>query len=61
VEHERLGPVTVEGSRFRLSRTPAEVKRATPYWGRDNQYVLEKILSYSEEKITELIVAEALE
>ncbi len=61
LEHERLGPITVEGTRFRLSRTPAEVKRATPYWGRDNQYVLEKILGYSEEKITELIVAEALE
>jgi benzylsuccinate CoA-transferase BbsF subunit len=61
LEHERLGPITVEGSRFRLSRTPAAMKRATPYWGRDNQYVLEQILGYSEEKITELIAADALE
>ncbi len=61
LEHERLGPVMVEGPRFRLSRTPAQVKRAAPYWGRDNQYVLEHILGYNEEKITELIVAEALE
>lgn len=61
LEHNTLGPVTVEGSRFRMSRTPAVVERSAPTWGRDNQYVLEQILGYSEEKITELIVAEALE
>jgi benzylsuccinate CoA-transferase BbsF subunit len=61
VEHATLGTVTVEGSRFRMSRTPAEVKRAAPTWGQDNQYVLEQILGYSEEKITELVAAEVLE
>ncbi|MBI3249122.1 MAG: CoA transferase [Deltaproteobacteria bacterium] len=61
LDHATLGPVTVEGSRFRMSRTPAVVERSAPTWGRDNQYVLEQILGYSEEKITELIVAEALE
>ena len=61
LEHNTLGTVTVEGPRFHLSRTPAEVNSAAPTWGRDNQYVLEKILGYSEERITELIVAEALE
>ena len=61
LEHNTLGTVTVEGPRFRLSRTPAEVNRAAPTWGRDNQYVLEEILGYNEEKITELIAAEALE
>lgn len=61
LEHHTLGKITVEGSRFRMSRTPAEVKRSAPTWGQDNQYVLEEILGYSEEKITELIAAEALE
>lgn len=61
LEHPTLGPITVEGSRFRMSRTPAEVKRAAPTWGQDNQYVLEQILGYSEEKITELVAAEVLE
>ncbi len=59
--HEKLGTVTVEGSRFRMSSTPAEIKRAAPSWGRDNQYVLEQILGYSEEKITQLAAAEVLE
>jgi benzylsuccinate CoA-transferase BbsF subunit len=61
LEHHKLGPVTVEGSRFRLSRTPAQVSRPAPTWGRDNQYVLEQILGYSEEKITQLALAEVLE
>jgi crotonobetainyl-CoA:carnitine CoA-transferase CaiB-like acyl-CoA transferase len=38
---------TVEGSRFKLSRTPARVERAGPTLGRDNQYVLETILGAS--------------
>jgi benzylsuccinate CoA-transferase BbsF subunit len=61
LKHHTLGTVTVEGPRFRMSRTPAEVKRAAPTWGQDNQYVLEQILGYSEEKITELVAAEVLE
>jgi crotonobetainyl-CoA:carnitine CoA-transferase CaiB-like acyl-CoA transferase len=61
LEHPVYGKTTVEGSRFRLSRTPAEVTRSAPTVGRDNQYVLEKILGYSEERITDLVVAGALE
>jgi len=48
------GTTTVEGSRFRLSRTPARVERAGPTLGRDNQYVLETILGYSPERIAAL-------
>jgi len=48
---------TVEGSRFRLSRTPARVERAGPTLGRDNQYVLEPILGYSPERIAALTAA----
>jgi benzylsuccinate CoA-transferase BbsF subunit len=61
VEHATLGTVTVEGSRFHLSRTPAAMHRAAPTWGQDNQYVLEHILGYDEEKITRLVAAEVLE
>ena len=61
LEHPTYGHTTVEGSRFRLSRTPAQVNRCAPTLGRDNQYVLETILGYSEEKISELAVAGALE
>jgi crotonobetainyl-CoA:carnitine CoA-transferase CaiB-like acyl-CoA transferase len=48
---------TVEGSRFRLSRTPARLERAGPTLGRDNQYVLETILGYSSERIAALTAA----
>jgi crotonobetainyl-CoA:carnitine CoA-transferase CaiB-like acyl-CoA transferase len=51
------GTTTVEGSRFRLSRTPACVERAGPTLGRDNQYVLETILGYSPERIAALTAA----
>jgi crotonobetainyl-CoA:carnitine CoA-transferase CaiB-like acyl-CoA transferase len=51
------GTTTVEGSRFRLSRTPARVECAGPTLGRDNQYVLETILGYSPERIAALMAA----
>ena len=61
LEHPQHGTTTVEGSRFKLSRTPAQVGGAAATLGRENQYVLEKILGYSQEKITELVSAEVLE
>jgi benzylsuccinate CoA-transferase BbsF subunit len=59
--HPKYGTTTVEGSRFCLSRTPAQVTGAAPTIGRDNQYILETILGYSEERITELAAAGVLE
>ena len=61
VEHPSSGKTVVEGSRFTLSRTPPAVRRSAPTLGRDNQYVLEQILGYGEDQITELVVAGALQ
>jgi benzylsuccinate CoA-transferase BbsF subunit len=61
LDHPTHGTTTVEGSRFQLSRTPAQIKRSAPTLGRDNQYVLGTILGYSEGQITELVAAGALE
>ena len=61
LEHPQHGTTTVEGSRFKLSRTPAQVGGSAATLGRENQYVLEKILGYSQEKITQLVGAEVLE
>lgn len=61
LEHPDFGKTTVEGSRFRFSRTPARVSGKAPTLGRENQHVLENILGYDEDKITELVVAEVLE
>lgn len=61
VEHPVHGKILVEGSRFKLSRTPARYERSGPTMGRDNQYVLSELLGYSDERIAELVAAGALE
>jgi benzylsuccinate CoA-transferase BbsF subunit len=57
LDHPTLGRFTVEGPRARLSRTPAQVKRAAPSVGQDNEYVLKSILGYDDAKIADLAVA----
>ena len=52
--HPVYGKTIVEGPRAKLSRTPARARRAAPTLGQDNQYVLEKILGYTEEQIGEI-------
>jgi benzylsuccinate CoA-transferase BbsF subunit len=59
--HGELGDVTVEGSRFQLSRTPAVIERGGPTYGQDNEYVLRELLGLSEEEVIELVAAGALE
>jgi len=59
--HPKYEATTVEGSRFRLSRTPASITGSAATIGRDNQYVLETLLGYNEERITELVAAGVLE
>lgn len=59
--HPTAESTLVEASRFKLSRTPAKVEGPAPTYGCDNQYVLETILGYDEDRITELVIAGALE
>lgn len=61
LSHPLLGTATVEGSRFRLSRTPARVTRSAPTFGADNETVLREILGYDDERIAVLAGAGALE
>ncbi len=58
--HPTYGTTPVEGSRARLSRTPAVVDGPAPTLGRDNQDVLETILGYDADRIADLVVAGAL-
>jgi len=60
-DHAELGPVPIENSRFILSETPAQIRRAGPTFGQDNDYVLREILGMGDEEIVELIAAGALE
>jgi crotonobetainyl-CoA:carnitine CoA-transferase CaiB-like acyl-CoA transferase len=54
------GKSVVQGSRYRLSETPAVVERPAPTLGRDNDHVLRNILGYDDERITFLNEAGAL-
>ncbi|HVM52116.1 MAG TPA: CoA transferase [Acidimicrobiales bacterium] len=61
VDHPLLGPITLEGSRARLSRTPARVDRSPPPYGHDTHAVLTEILGYDEERVADLFALELLE
>ncbi len=61
VDHEIHDVVHVEGPRFKLSRTPGAVHRRISAVGGDTFAVLSEILGYSEDRITDLYAAEALE
>jgi crotonobetainyl-CoA:carnitine CoA-transferase CaiB-like acyl-CoA transferase len=60
LEHELYGRTVVQGSRQRLSRTPAVVDRAAPTLGRDNKHVLRELLGYDDSRIAELDAVGAL-
>jgi crotonobetainyl-CoA:carnitine CoA-transferase CaiB-like acyl-CoA transferase len=61
VQHPRTGFTWVEGSPFRLSRTPGEPAWGGPTFGQHLDEVLRGILGYDDDRITELIIAEVFE
>ena len=54
VEHPEHGMLVIEGSRSRLSRTPARAPKRALTYGCDNRSVLEELLGYSPERIAGL-------
>ena len=61
VPHPLRGSTWVEGSPFRLSRTPGNPAWGGPMYGQHLPEVLTGILGYDDDRITELILAGALE
>jgi len=61
IAHPAKGQTVVEGSRFRLSRTPARIDAPAPSFGLDNHWVLSDLLGYDDERIALLVIAGALE
>lgn len=61
VTHPIHGTVVLEGTRFRLSGTPATPPTTAPTFGADNDTVLRDILGYEEERITALVAAGVLQ
>ncbi|MFN8546072.1 MAG: CoA transferase [Candidatus Binatia bacterium] len=61
VSHPEHGEVTLEGSRFRLERTPAVPPAVAPTFGADNDVVLRELLGYDDARVTALVAAGVLE
>ena len=61
LDHSVVGPVPFENARTRFSETPARIERVTPTLGQDNQEILQGILGLSEDEVTELVIAGAVE
>jgi crotonobetainyl-CoA:carnitine CoA-transferase CaiB-like acyl-CoA transferase len=60
-DHALHGPLVVEGSRWRFSRTPPTTYRAAPTLGQDGFEVLNGLLGYDVDRIADLAAAELLE
>lgn len=60
VPHSLHGESVVEGSRFRLSRTPAHIGQP-PTVGEHTEQVLKEILGYDDERLAELAAAGAFD
>jgi formyl-CoA transferase len=58
--HTRHGPVQIESTRYRLSRTPAIAARAAPMIGEHTSWVLENLLGYEGARVETLRAAGAL-
>ena len=54
VPHAAMGETWVEGSRFRLSRTPARIDRGAPTLGEHSWQVLTDILGYDDDRAAQL-------
>ncbi len=61
VEHDKHGQIPLEGSRFRMSRTPAPPIQAPPTLGQHAFQVLTEIVGYDTDRIAELAANEILE
>ncbi len=61
LHHPVLGEHTYDGPAFRLSRTPAELTKAAPMLGEDNEYVYRQVLGLAEEEFIDLLVDGAFE
>ena len=60
LDHIETGPAAYDGPPFRLSKTPGELRFPAPTLGEHTDYVCKEILGFTDEEITELLVAGAL-
>ena len=56
LDHPVMGERTYDSPAFKLSKTPAELTKAAPLLGEDNEYVFKQILGMSDEEFTGLLI-----
>jgi benzylsuccinate CoA-transferase BbsF subunit len=61
VAHPLLGEMTIEGTRFKMSRTLPLIDECGPTLGQHTEQVLTDILGYDDERFTELLIAGVIE
>ena len=61
LQHPVMGERTYDAPAFRLSRTPAELTKAAPLMGEDNEYVFRQLIGLGEEEFIELLADGAFE
>jgi len=60
LEHKEIGRHAYHSPAFKLSKTPAELRKASPCLGEDNEYVYQEILGLSDDEIAELLAEGAI-
>jgi crotonobetainyl-CoA:carnitine CoA-transferase CaiB-like acyl-CoA transferase len=55
VEHPTMGKQVILGAPWKLSETPAQVTKASPMMGENDEYVLGELLGLSSTEIKQLI------
>ena len=60
IEHAELGLNKFEGQPMRLSRSPWELRRASPLFGEHSEFVFKDILGVADEEMVELMVEGAV-
>ncbi len=61
LDHPTMGRRAYDGPSFRLSETPAELTKAAPLLGEDNEYVYKNLVGMSGEEYIEHLVSGAFE
>jgi benzylsuccinate CoA-transferase BbsF subunit len=61
VAHSGVGEMVIEGSRFHLSRTPANTNRAHPGVGEHNAEILTDVLGYDVDRMADVFASLAME
>ena len=61
LDHPTMGRRAYDGPSFRLSETPANLHKAAPLLGEDNEYVWKEIVGIDEDDYVELLISGAFE